>query len=98
MANGLDCIYTLLSHVSYLIKKTSKVFVGASALLSNGSLVSRIGSALVSFYVFYVFKINIFNLYYLFFIFEFFYIVINQIFFNENAFKFKIWINLFKHS
>ena len=44
---GVNCIYTLLSHVAYLMKKVNKVFVGASAMLSNGALVSRIGTALV---------------------------------------------------
>jgi translation initiation factor eIF-2B subunit delta len=47
LEEGVDCIYTLLSHVSYFMKKVNKVFVGASAMLTNGALVSRIGTALV---------------------------------------------------
>ncbi|EGR31578.1 hypothetical protein IMG5_106300, partial [Ichthyophthirius multifiliis] len=45
---GIQCIYTLLSNVPYFIKKTSKIFVGASSMLKNGSLVSRVGTALLS--------------------------------------------------
>lgn len=45
---GLDTIYTLLSNVPYFIKKASKVFVGALSMLTNGALVSRVGTALVS--------------------------------------------------
>lgn len=45
---GLDCMYTLLTHAAYFIKKVTKVFVGASAMLSNGSLVSRVGTALLA--------------------------------------------------
>ena len=47
-------MYTVLSHVAYFLKKLTKVFVGASSLLSNGALVSRIGTALVIFYFFYI--------------------------------------------
>lgn len=45
---GLTCSFILLSHVSYIIKKIDKVFVGASSMLSNGSLISRVGTAFVS--------------------------------------------------
>ena len=40
-------MYTLLSNVPYFIKKASKVFVGALSMLTNGALVSRVGTALV---------------------------------------------------
>ena len=45
--NDVDCIYTLLQSVSYFLRKIDKVFVGASAFLANGSLISRAGTALV---------------------------------------------------
>ena len=41
-------MYTVLSHATYFMKKVTKIFVGASALLSNGALVSRIGTALLA--------------------------------------------------
>lgn len=44
---GVSTIYTLLSNMPYFIKKASKIFVGASSMLTNGALVSRIGTALV---------------------------------------------------
>lgn len=47
-ANGVETIYTLLSNVPYFIKKASKVFVGALSMLTNGALVSRVGTALVT--------------------------------------------------
>jgi len=43
-------MYTVLSHAAYFMKKVTKIFVGASALLSNGALVSRIGTALVFYF------------------------------------------------
>ena len=43
----IPCIYTLLSHVAYIMKMVNKVFVGASAMLNNGCLLSRVGTALV---------------------------------------------------
>lgn len=45
---GIDCTYTLLTGLSYVIKEVSKVFTGAQALLSNGSVISRAGSAVVA--------------------------------------------------
>lgn len=47
-AHGLECIYTLLSHVSYFIKRAKKIFVGASSMLQNGALISRVGTALLA--------------------------------------------------
>jgi translation initiation factor eIF-2B subunit delta len=45
---GIDCTYVLLNGVCYMMKESTKVFLGAYALLSNGNLVSRVGSALVA--------------------------------------------------
>lgn len=44
----IECIYTLLSHSGYFMKSVTKVFVGASTMLNNGALVSRVGTALLS--------------------------------------------------
>ena len=43
-----ECCYVLLSAVSYVMKEATKVLLGASAMLNNGALVSRVGSALVA--------------------------------------------------
>ena len=45
---GIDCTYVLLNGACYVMKEATKVFLGAYALLSNGNLVSRVGTALVA--------------------------------------------------
>lgn len=45
---GIDCTYCFLSGISYILKEVTKVFVGAHAFLSNGYLISRTGTAIVS--------------------------------------------------
>lgn len=42
------CSYTLLSGLSYAIKEVTKVLLGAAAVLSNGTVMSRAGSACVA--------------------------------------------------
>uniref|UniRef100_A0A8D8Y4V4 Translation initiation factor eIF2B subunit delta n=2 Tax=Cacopsylla melanoneura TaxID=428564 RepID=A0A8D8Y4V4_9HEMI len=44
----IDCSYVLLSAVSYIMREVSKVIIGAHALLSNGAVMSRAGTAQVS--------------------------------------------------
>jgi len=44
---GIRCTMILLSHVSYIINKIDKIFVGASSILNDGSLISRVGTGLV---------------------------------------------------
>ncbi|KAI5755519.1 translation initiation factor eIF-2B subunit delta [Diaphorina citri] len=44
----VDCSYVLLSAVSYIMREVSKVIIGAHALLSNGAVMSRAGTAQVS--------------------------------------------------
>eukprot|EP01133_Synstelium_polycarpum_P004225 gene4225-4927_t len=46
--HGVKCTYILLNAVSYIMKEVTKVFVGACTILSNGNLISRAGTALVS--------------------------------------------------
>jgi translation initiation factor eIF-2B subunit delta len=45
---GLEVQYTLIHALSYIIKDATKVFLGAHAMLSNGRLYSRVGTALVA--------------------------------------------------
>lgn len=45
---GIQCTYIMINALSYVMKDVSKVFLGAAALLSNGSVISRVGSAVVS--------------------------------------------------
>jgi translation initiation factor eIF-2B subunit delta len=45
---GIQCSYVLLNAVCYMMKSVTKVLVGAYALLSNGNLVSRVGTAAVA--------------------------------------------------
>lgn len=45
---GIQCTYVLLNAVCYMMKEVTKVLVGAYAMLSNGNLVSRAGTALVA--------------------------------------------------
>eukprot|EP00581_Thalassiosira_minuscula_P011596 CAMPEP_0183714700 /NCGR_PEP_ID=MMETSP0737-20130205/9155_1 /TAXON_ID=385413 /ORGANISM="Thalassiosira miniscula, Strain CCMP1093" /LENGTH=531 /DNA_ID=CAMNT_0025943685 /DNA_START=61 /DNA_END=1656 /DNA_ORIENTATION=+ len=46
---GIQCTYVLLNALSYLMmREVTKVFLGASALMSNGSVLSRVGTACVA--------------------------------------------------
>ena len=47
LAAGIPCSYVLLSSAGYIINDASRVFIGCSGLLANGSLMNRAGSALV---------------------------------------------------
>ncbi|KAI8366754.1 uncharacterized protein BYT42DRAFT_504900 [Radiomyces spectabilis] len=48
VAAGIDCSYHLLSSVYVALKSVTKVIMGAHALLNNGAVYSRIGSAMVA--------------------------------------------------
>mmetsp|Transcript_25831 Transcript_25831/g.37003 ORF Transcript_25831/g.37003 Transcript_25831/m.37003 type:complete len:482 (-) Transcript_25831:27-1472(-) len=41
---GIQCTYILLNTVSYVMKEVTKVFLGAAALMSDGSVQSRVGT------------------------------------------------------
>lgn len=45
---GLQVQYTLIQAISHAIKDVTKVFLGAHAMLSNGRLYSRVGTATVA--------------------------------------------------
>jgi len=47
---GIDCTYTLIHALSYAIRDATKVYLGAHAMLSNGSLYSRVGTAALAMY------------------------------------------------
>lgn len=48
MDAGVECTYILLNSLSYVMKEVTKVFLGASALMSDGSVLSRVGTATVA--------------------------------------------------
>lgn len=45
---GIDTTYTLINGLSYVLKDVKIVFIGAHAMLSNGMLYSRVGTAMVA--------------------------------------------------
>jgi len=45
---GLKCTYVLLNAVAFVMKEVSKVFLGARALFSNGTVLSRVGTAMIA--------------------------------------------------
>jgi len=45
---GIECCYILLNSLSYIMQDVTKVFLGASALMSDGSVLSRVGTACVA--------------------------------------------------
>ncbi|KAI9294025.1 IF-2B-domain-containing protein [Neoconidiobolus thromboides FSU 785] len=45
---GIECSYILLHGVAYIAKEATKVFLGAHGLFSNGTLLSRAGTAIVA--------------------------------------------------
>lgn len=48
VVSGIHCTYILINSISYLMSKVTKVLLGAHALLTNGYVVSRIGTAQVA--------------------------------------------------
>eukprot|EP00668_Euglena_longa_P012046 GGOE01014471.1.p1 GENE.GGOE01014471.1~~GGOE01014471.1.p1 ORF type:complete len:482 (-),score=117.84 GGOE01014471.1:184-1539(-) len=45
--HGISCTYILLTALSNVIGEVTKVFIGAAGVLTNGSVYSRIGTAMV---------------------------------------------------
>ena len=45
---GIEVQYSLINGISHAIKDVTKVFLGAHAMLSNGRLYSRVGTAIVA--------------------------------------------------
>ncbi|KAJ7971191.1 Translation initiation factor eIF-2B subunit delta [Quillaja saponaria] len=48
VGKGLNCTYTHINAVSYIMHEVSRVFLGASSVLSNGTVYSRVGTACVA--------------------------------------------------
>lgn len=47
-AAGIKVTYVLLTGVSFLIDKVTKVFLGASSVLSNGAIVAKVGNSMLA--------------------------------------------------
>ncbi|XP_072956624.1 uncharacterized protein [Typha angustifolia] len=48
VAKGLNCTYTHINAISYIMHEATRVFLGASSVLSNGTVYSRVGTACVA--------------------------------------------------
>lgn len=48
VTRGLDCTYTHINAVSYIMGEVTRVFLGASSIFSNGTLYSKVGTASVA--------------------------------------------------
>ena len=46
--HGIQCTYSMLPAVAYVMKDVTKVILGASAMMSNGTALSRTGTAVVA--------------------------------------------------
>lgn len=44
---GIHCTYVLTNALPFVIKEATKVIIGASSVLSNGDLMSRVGTSVV---------------------------------------------------
>jgi translation initiation factor eIF-2B subunit delta len=47
-ALGIKVTYILLSGASFIINKVTKVFIGASSVLSNGAVIAKSGNSLLT--------------------------------------------------
>jgi translation initiation factor eIF-2B subunit delta len=45
VGKGLSCTYANIDAISYIMHEVTKVFMGASSVLSNGTVYSRVGTA-----------------------------------------------------
>ncbi|XP_074568574.1 uncharacterized protein LOC141825085 isoform X2 [Curcuma longa] len=48
VAKGLNCTYTHINAISYIMHEVTRVFLGAASVLSNGTVYSRVGTACVA--------------------------------------------------
>ncbi|KAI3462822.1 hypothetical protein Pfo_019485 [Paulownia fortunei] len=48
VGKGISCTYTHINAVSYVMHEVTRVFLGASSVLSNGTVYSRVGTACVA--------------------------------------------------
>ncbi|KAL6526249.1 hypothetical protein OROMI_029889 [Orobanche minor] len=48
VGKGINCTYTHINAVSYIMHEVTRAFLGASSVLSNGAVYSRVGTACVA--------------------------------------------------
>ncbi|KAJ8775376.1 hypothetical protein K2173_023141 [Erythroxylum novogranatense] len=48
VGKGINCTYTHVNAVSYIMHEVTRVFLGAASVLSNGTVYSRVGTACVA--------------------------------------------------
>lgn len=48
VTRGLDCTYTHINAISYIMREATRVFLGASSIFSNGTLYARVGTACIA--------------------------------------------------
>lgn len=48
VGKGISCTYTHINAVSYVMREVTRVFLGASSVLANGTVYSRVGTACVA--------------------------------------------------
>ncbi|KAL3833429.1 hypothetical protein ACJIZ3_008165 [Penstemon smallii] len=48
VGKGINCTYTHINAVSYIMHEVTRVFLGAASVLSNGTVYSRVGTASVA--------------------------------------------------
>ncbi|KVH92108.1 Initiation factor 2B-related protein [Cynara cardunculus var. scolymus] len=48
LGKGISCTYVHLNGVSYIMSQVTRVFLGASSVLANGTVYSRVGTACVA--------------------------------------------------
>uniref|UniRef100_A0A0E0BVB0 Translation initiation factor eIF2B subunit delta n=1 Tax=Oryza glumipatula TaxID=40148 RepID=A0A0E0BVB0_9ORYZ len=48
VAKGISCTYTHINAISYIMHEVTRVFLGASSILSNGAVYSSVGTAAVA--------------------------------------------------
>ncbi|KFK36052.1 hypothetical protein AALP_AA4G071600 [Arabis alpina] len=48
VTSGLDCTYTHINAISYIMRDATRVFLGASSIFSNGTLYSRVGTSCIA--------------------------------------------------
>jgi translation initiation factor eIF-2B subunit delta len=48
VGKGINCTYTHINAISYIMHEVTRVFLGASSVLSNGTVYSRVGTACVA--------------------------------------------------
>lgn len=48
VGKGVDCTYTHINAVSYVMHEVTRIFLGASSVLANGTVYSRVGTACVA--------------------------------------------------